>query len=151
VRIFVLNLDDYLPYLVNRLGARIAAAFVAHLRKHRLTLAMWRALAALAHHGPQNLGALARHTTIDVSTLSRVIGSLVRRKLATRTRQSGDARAVVVAISEPGVALVASLAPTARSYEKIALAGFSADDSRQLKALLRRAHTNLDTGLTGKP
>lgn len=143
----MLNLDDYLPYLVNRLGSRIAASFTTHLRAHRLTLAMWRALAALAHHGPQNLGALARHTTIDVSTLSRVVGSLVRRKLATRTRETRDGRAVTLAITDSGVALVAKLTPKAWSYEAIALTGFSPTEIRRLKALLRRAHANLDATL----
>jgi DNA-binding MarR family transcriptional regulator len=140
----MLNLDDYLPYLVNRLGARIVAAFTAHLRAHRLTLAMWRALAALAFRGPQTLGALAHHTTIDLSTLSRVVSSLERRKLATRARAARDGRAVLIAISEAGAALVAKLPPQAQSYEDVALAGFSPAEIRRLKTLLRRAHANLD-------
>jgi MarR family transcriptional regulator, organic hydroperoxide resistance regulator len=143
----VLNLDNYLPYLVNRLGARIVASFTTQLRADRLTLAMWRALAALAYRGPQNLGALARHTTIDVSTLSRVVDSLVRRKLATRTREAHDGRAVMITITQAGAALVAKLTPAAQSYETIALTGFAPADFKRLKTLLRRAHANLEAGL----
>ena len=42
-------LDDYLPYLLNRAGARIADAFGKVTRQHGISLQMWRVLAALHH------------------------------------------------------------------------------------------------------
>ena len=40
-------LDSYLPYLLNRAGARIAASFSEEVRPLGATLQMWRVLAAL--------------------------------------------------------------------------------------------------------
>ena len=40
-------LDTYLPYLLNRAGARIAAAFGEEMRPLGASLQMWRVLAAL--------------------------------------------------------------------------------------------------------
>src|ERR1044072_7398262 len=62
-----LNLPDYLPYLVNRVGAALVARFTADaLEQHDLTIAMWRVLAALSDNGAQRQGALAGLASLGV-------------------------------------------------------------------------------------
>jgi len=46
-----LALDDYLPYLVNRVGVRLVASFAPAAAEHGLSVPMWRVLAVLAQHG----------------------------------------------------------------------------------------------------
>ena len=43
-----LDLDNHLPYLVNRVGAKVAAIYTEEtLVRERLSVEMWRVLAAL--------------------------------------------------------------------------------------------------------
>lgn len=144
------DLDNYVPYLLNRAGSRIATSFAQMLRNHDLTLPIWRVLAALHDDDGQRMGQLAEHTSIEVSTLSRLIGSMERRGLAERVRAgagfgSGDARAVTVHLTRHGRHLAERIVPVALEYESVALAGLSEDEVAHLKALLRRLYDNMAT------
>lgn len=137
------DLDDYLPYLVNRVATRFVATFSRDLRESGIALPMWRVLAVLWHHGPMRLGALAERTTIELSTLSRSIGGMERRGLVTRRREEPDARAVQVALTESGSALTQRLIPAALACEAAALRVLSAGEAEELRRLLRRTHEAL--------
>ena len=139
-----LDLDDYLPYFVNRVGTIIADQFGEEvLAEHGLSIAMWRVLAAIAAHGSQRQIDLADLTSIDASTLSRLVSRLVRAGLATRGRSANSNREVAVKLSGKGNALVARLIPLARQYEAAAIAGLSREELVVLKRCLRRAYANM--------
>src|ERR1700736_1749864 len=87
VRYPKLNLGDFLPYLVNRVGVIIAEQFGEEtLAPHGLSIAMWRVMAVLSSAGGQRQIDLAELTSIDASTLSRIVSRLVRMGLVTRAR-----------------------------------------------------------------
>jgi MarR family transcriptional regulator, organic hydroperoxide resistance regulator len=139
-----LNLSDYLPYLVNRVGSIIADQFDAEtLAPHRLSIALWRVLAVLAANGRQRQIDLADLTSIDASTLSRIVTRLVHLGLVTRARSVTSNREVAVALSAKGSALVAHLIPPARYIEADASAGISPEDLAVVKRCLRRMYANL--------
>jgi DNA-binding MarR family transcriptional regulator len=140
-----LDLEDYVPYLINRVGAALVANFTTTaLARHDLSIAMWRVLAALSVNGEQRQVDLAAMTSIDVSTLSRLVTRLVRRSLVTRTRSKNSSREVVVELSPKGRALVKALIPVARRLEATAIAGVSAKELALVKQALRRMHRNMD-------
>lgn len=139
-----LELDDYLPYLVNRVGTIIAEQFGGEvLAEHGLSIAMWRVLAALAAHGSLRQIDLAGFTSIETSTLSRLVSRLVLMGLARRGRSARSDREVAVKLSGKGNALVARLIPLARQYEAAAIAGLSREELLVLKRCLRRAYANM--------
>ena len=139
-----LDLGDYLPYLVNRVGTIIADQFGAEaLAPHGLSIAMWRVIAVLASAGQQRQIDLADLTSTDASTLSRLVTRLVRLGLVTRTRSASSNREVAVKLSAKGAALVARLIPIARDYEAAAIAGMTAQELAVLKRCLRRAYDNM--------
>ena len=141
-----LNLADYLPYLVNRVGAIIAEQFGAEaLKPHRLSIAMWRVMAVLASGGGRRQIDLAVVTSIDASTLSRLITRLVRMGLVTRSRSARSNREVAVKLSAKGRALVIRLIPIARAYERAAIAGLAADELAVVKRCLRRMYANMQS------
>lgn len=141
---FKVNLSDYLPYLVNRVGTAVADQFGAEtLAPHRLSIALWRVLAVLAAEGRQRQIDLADLTSIDTSTLSRIVTRLLRLGLATRTRSASSNREVIVALSAKGNALVARLIPAAREIEADAGAGISAQELAVVKRCLRRMYANM--------
>ena len=139
-----LALGDYLPYLVNRVGTIIADQFgAAALAPHGLSIAMWRVMAVLAANGAQRQIDLADLTSIDASTLSRLVTRLVAIGIVTRARSANSSREVTVKLSPKGAALVARLIPIARAYEDTAIAGLPARDLAVLKRCLRRVYYNM--------
>lgn len=139
----VLDLGDYLPYLVNRVGARIAASFGRELEPHGLSLPMWRVLAVLAQTGEQRQIDLAELTSIDTSTLSRLIKTVQLLGLVSRARSAESLREVRIALTARGRAVVKALIPRALDYEAAAARGLSPRELDSLKTLLRRVYANM--------
>ena len=137
-------LAQYFPYLLNRAGSRIAAAFSAELAPFGVSLQAWRVLAALLDATALKMGELAQRTTIEVSTLTRIVDGIEAQGLVRRRRDPADARAVWVEASARGRATARRIVPLALRYEATALAGFSAAEQAQLKALLVRVFANMD-------
>lgn len=138
------DLRQFLPYLINRAGARLAVKFSREIAVNGVALQEWRVLAALAAQGSQRLSDLARLTSIDLSTLSRLVGRMERQALVARARADGDRRALRVELSAKGRRIAQAIIPTAERYERVALAGISPDEERLLKGLLERVYLNLD-------
>lgn len=145
-----LELADYLPYLVNRVGSIIAEQFGSEtLAPHGLSIAMWRVMAVLASIGRQRQIDLADLTSIDASTLSRIITRLVRLGFVTRTPSATSNREVSVTLSAKGSTLVTQVIPFGKSIEADAIAGLSADELAVLKRCLRRIYANMKARPTG--
>ena len=139
-----LDLDNYLPYLVNRVGTIIADQYGTEaLAPYGLSIPMWRVVVVLASKGGQRQIDLADLTSIEVSTLSRIVTRLVRMGVVTRTRSASSTREVVVKLTAKGNAQVASLIPIAREYEIDAIAGLRPEELAVLKRSLRRVYANM--------
>jgi DNA-binding MarR family transcriptional regulator len=139
-----LDLDDYLPYLVNRVGSIMALRFGEDvLAQFGLSIAMWRVLAALSSNGAQRHTDLAGLTSIEVSTLSRIVTRLVRMGLVVRAPSKTSGREIAVALSDRGRRLVDRLIPLGRRYEEIASAGLSKQENVVLRRALRHMYRNL--------
>jgi DNA-binding MarR family transcriptional regulator len=139
-----LDLGDYLPYLVNRVGTIIADQFGEEaLAPHGLSIAMWRVMAVLGSTGGQRQIDLADLTSTDASTLSRLVTRLVRIGLVTRTRSTSSNREVAVKLSAKGGALVAQLIPIGFEFESAAIAGLAPEELMTLKRCLRRMYGNM--------
>jgi DNA-binding MarR family transcriptional regulator len=139
-----LDLSDYLPYLINRVGAALVARFSEDaLAGTRLSIATWRVLAALSNNGRLRQIDIAEITNIEVSTLSRLITRLVHMGLVSRTRSAMSNREVVVELTPKATALVAQLIPIADELQRTATQGLSKQDLIAVKRALRRMHENL--------
>ena len=138
-----LELGNYLPYLINRVGFVLVENFTADaLKNNALSIDMWRVLAALSNSGEQRQVDLSGMTAIDASTMSRLVSRLVRAGLATRSRSEKSSREVVVALSPKGRALVQRLIPIAVKLEETASAGLTTKELTVAKALLKKMYLN---------
>ena len=138
-----LDLGNYLPYLINRVGFALVERFTAEaLKGQGVSIDMWRVLAALSNNGGQRQVDLSGMTSIDASTMSRLVSRLVRMGLVTRSRSATSSREVVVALSGKGRALVQRLIPIAVSLERTASAGLTAKELAVVKRLLSRIYQN---------
>ena len=106
-------------------------------RETGLALADFDVLAQLARaHGELRITELADRALISRSGMSRRVGRLVDEGLVRRDRARGDARGVVVALTQAGMARLGETAPVhARGVSKLFVAQL---DDQEL-ALLERA------------
>src|SRR6266571_1881602 len=106
-------------------------------RETGLALADFDVLAQLAEaHGELRMTELADRALISRSGMSRRVGRLVDEGLLRRDRAGADARGVVVALTEAGMARLAETAPVhVRGISKLFVAQL---DDQEL-ALLERA------------
>jgi DNA-binding MarR family transcriptional regulator len=138
------DFSEYLPYLINRVGSVLVVDFVQSALAHRrLSIAMWRVLAVLSNDGGQRQIDLAGKTSIDVSTLSRVVTRLVKMGLVTRNRSATNSREVVVSLTAKGLSVLAEAIPKAIDCERMAIAGVPAKDLAVVRRSLRRMYQNL--------
>jgi MarR family transcriptional regulator, organic hydroperoxide resistance regulator len=147
-----LDLSEHLPYLINRVGSALVARFSAHgLAGVHLSIASWRVLAALSSNGGLRQTDLAELTSIDVSTLSRLITRLVRERLVRRTRSRQDSREVTVALTAKAESAMRKLIPIAVGLQREATRSLSKRDLATLKRVLRKMHDNLTHGILNDP
>ena len=146
-----LKLDDFLPYLVNRVGAALVDRFTREaLAAHSLSIDMWRVLARLADNGGQRQIDLAGATSIEASTVSRIVTRLVRAGLVMRSRSQTSSREVVVQLSPEGRSLVRKLIPVAAGLERAASREISPAELAHLKRTLRKVYANLVASPRGR-
>jgi MarR family transcriptional regulator, organic hydroperoxide resistance regulator len=139
-----LDLANYLPYLVNRLGSALVENFTASaLAQHDVNIDAWRVMAVLANQGAQRQIDLAALTSIEVSTLSRLVTRMVRMGLVTRRRSETSNREVIIELAGKGKGIVKRIIPLAQQLEASAGAGIPASDMAAVKRALRRMFENM--------
>ena len=139
-----LELSDYLPYLINRVGLALVARFESDgLRATHLSIGTWRVLAATANHEGIRQVDLARLTSIEVSTVSRLVTRLVQLGLAARSRSTESNREVTVRLTPKGRALFSALVPLANELQKVSTRGVTKTELAIAKRVLKRMHQNL--------
>jgi DNA-binding MarR family transcriptional regulator len=95
--------------------------------------------------GDRTVNELARLTGIETSTLSRLLGRMNTMGLLTRTRDSADARSVIVSLTDQGRKLALEHQPVYfKDYEEVLYAGFSDEEAALFRKLLTGMITNLD-------
>jgi DNA-binding MarR family transcriptional regulator len=139
------RLTNSLPYMLNRVGVRMGDLFSRRIAGYGVTLPMYRVMAALWEKGDQRLGDLAAMTTIEISTLSRLIGEMKRRGLVTRTRLKDNARTVAINLTAKGRTLVEELIPIAIHFEEVAVSNFPAKNIVDLKTVLAEIYESLNS------
>jgi len=136
------NLDDLLPYLMNRLTAQMNQNLAEALRERGFTFQDWRVLAVLAAHEGANLTELAEATVIPQPSVSRLVANLARRGYIERQNAATDSRVVHLHITAKGRSVYNKMLPLAVSEYRAATKGFSAEEYEQLRASLLRMMKN---------
>lgn len=137
------RLTNSLPYLLNRAGVRMGELFSRWIAGYDVTLPMYRVMAALKEKGDQRLGDLAAMTSIEISTLSRLIGTMKRKGLVSRKRLEDNARTVAINLTAKGTTLVEELIPIAMHFEEVAVRGVAKGGVGDLKTTLSQIYTSL--------
>ena len=137
-----LHLDDMLPYLMNRLIARMNQNLTDDLRESGFTFQDWRVLAVLAVHEGANLTELAEATVIPQPSVSRLAANLAKRGYVARENGKTDSRNVHLFITPTGRAIYDKMRPLAVAEYRAAMKGFSAKEYADLRGALLRMMKN---------
>ena len=138
------KLSTSMPYLLARVGLRMGSLFSQRLATYDLTLHMYRVLAALSEKPGQKLSELSAMTTVELSTMSRLIGTMVTRGLVSRRRPEGNERAVQIDLTDRGVEMATLLRAEAEHYEEVAVSTLKPDDVDRFKRTLAKMFDSLD-------
>ncbi len=138
------SLTDSLAFLLNRAGTRTGDLFARRLAPFGITVPMHRVLAILLERGDQRLSDLGALSSIEISTLSRLVGAMTLRGLISRERMAGDGRTVTISLTRAGRGLARTLIPIAIHHERVSLRDLSPEVVAQLKRNLIAIHDSLD-------
>ncbi len=138
------RLTDSLGYLLNRAGVRSGELFARRLSPYDITVSMHRVLVALHERGDQRLSDLSAMTSIEISTLSRMVSTMMRRGLVSRERMDSDGRTVTISLTAGGHRLAEELIPLAIHHEQVALRNVDPQRVAQLKRSLSAIYDNLN-------
>ncbi|PLW82402.1 MarR family transcriptional regulator [Kineobactrum sediminis] len=132
-----LQLERFLPYLVNNLADRISTGLSRiYADEYGLSIPEWRVIANLAEHGVLNAKRIVITTGMEKSKVSRAVKSLTDRSLIFQRRTENDNRARDLALTGTGEALYGELVPRALAWELQLLECLSTGEYRDLMHLL---------------
>jgi DNA-binding MarR family transcriptional regulator len=133
---------------VSRLGHHLDVARRAAFTDHGIEPWEFDVLAALRRAGaPYELspGRLLRETLVTSGTMTNRVDRLVARSLVERLPDPRDRRGVLVRLTDEGRATVDGALAALLEHERPLLAALSADERRDLAALLRRLSVSIET------
>ncbi|MCA0275417.1 MAG: MarR family transcriptional regulator [Proteobacteria bacterium] len=142
-RLGEIGLQQFAPYLMNRIMGRYNASLRDDLAKLGLTTPKMRTLAVLSVVDGLLIGRLAVYAIVEQSTLSRALDALEADGLVRRTPDQDDSRAIRVSITEAGRAAFESLWPTMRESYNRMFVGIDAAEHAAFVATLQKILNNI--------
>jgi DNA-binding MarR family transcriptional regulator len=135
-----IGLQQFAPYLMNRIMGRYNATLRNDLRKHGLTIPQVRALAVLSVMDGVPVNDLSVYTVIEQSTMSRTLDALEAQGLVRREQAETDSRVRKVYLTDEGRAEFGRAWPFMHDvYETM----FEGIDDQEYAALIATLHKML--------
>jgi DNA-binding MarR family transcriptional regulator len=141
------SLNNLLPYLMNRLVARLNQNLGERLRCHGYSFQEWRVLAVLAAHDGITLSQLADAAVMPQPTVSRLVARLERRRFLRRRPGTRDSRFVEAWITRRGLAGYREMLPLAIEEYRSAVTGFGGKQTEWLRRATLRMIGNIGVEL----
>lgn len=138
-----IGLNQFAPYLLNRLSTQWNAEMQAMLRDHDVSTTKMRALAVLAIASGITVNELAVFAVTEQSTMSRTLDALEDQDLIRRKPKAGDMRVREVFITERGLTLFSSLWPDIYALYGRFFAGVEETEFRGFVATLHKVLRNV--------
>jgi len=142
-RLGEIGLENFPPYLMNRIMGRYNAALREEMANLGLTTPKMRTLAVLSVIDGLLIRELAIYAITEVSTLSRALDALERDGLVRRVADKDDSRAVRVHLTEKGRETHERLWPHLASAYQQMFSGISEAEQRAFVATLQTVLKNV--------
>jgi DNA-binding MarR family transcriptional regulator len=142
-RQYPISINSYIPTLVNRVAGAALKGATAEFAKRGLTVPKYRILLTVAEHDNIHFRELAKLTSVERPTLSRLLDEMASAGLLRRRPDPDDSRSINISLLTPGRALLESTTEWALEVEKDILNGISSIETQLLRHLLMRMFDNL--------
>ena len=136
-------LDDFAPYLMNRIMGRYNESLRQKMTSLDLTTPKMRALAVLSALDGIFINELAVYAVVEQSTLSRALDQLSADGLVKREIDSIDTRATRIYLTKTGLEAFKSLWPDMLSNYNEMFKNIDKDEKSQFIVTLRKILTNI--------
>lgn len=136
--------EEPIGLLIGAVRRRIKQAVGSHVRRYHLTTQQFWVLVAIYEQPGFSLGQLAAHLRMDEPTASRLVSTLLKRKLVQIKGDAADRRRACLHLRAPGAALGKELRDLATAVRAAVVRGFSAAEQAALRASLRKIIANMD-------
>lgn len=137
------TLDDFPPYLLNRIVNRINTNLGEALKAQGITVPIYRVLAVLIAADCRSVNELAVYTVTEQSTLSKILARMEAQSLVSRRQNRRDGRVVEICITEAGRSAYEHIMPVALSQYEQAMAGLTQPEREALVGTLHRVLDNV--------
>ena len=135
----MLELDRFLPYLVNTLGNRLSQELgEIYASRFGISIPEWRVIAHLSQHRDVSIREVFSRVAMDKAKVSRAAARLELTGLVEKRDNPADKRLVSLKLTEAGRALFEQIAPLALAYETEMLASLSPEEQETFRQLLSR-------------
>jgi DNA-binding MarR family transcriptional regulator len=138
-----IGLNNFAPYLMNRVISRWNASLAEDLKALDMTTAKMRALAILAITPSVTINELSVFAVTEQSTMSRTLDSLEDQGFIRRQPRPDDMRVRDVTITEDGRAAFESVWPTMYDDFLKMFQGIEEEEYRTFVAVLHRILHNI--------
>lgn len=138
-----IGLNNFAPYLMNRLMERYNANLAEELKQLGMTTAKVRALAVLSVTASATINELSVFAVTEQSTMSRTLDSLEEQGFIRRQPRPEDMRVRDVAITEEGRAAFEKVWPTMYGFLLQMFEGIEEDEHRAFLATLQKILRNV--------
>jgi DNA-binding MarR family transcriptional regulator len=137
----VLILEDFLPYRLNVLSARVSHAF-ARLYSERfgISIPQWRVVAVLGQHGTLTSKEVGVRTHMHKTMVSRAVTDLERRDLLARQPNQADKREAFLTLTATGRGIYGEIVPLAHDYAARLAADLTEADRAAFERILAMLH-----------
>lgn len=114
-----LILEDFLPYRLNQAAEIVSRRFAAIYRsQYGLTRPEWRTLATIGQMGVTTATAIARHSSMHKTKVSRAVFALEQRGWLTRATDTADRRTEQLSLTRQGRRRYEELVALAEQFER---------------------------------
>jgi DNA-binding MarR family transcriptional regulator len=142
-RLGEIGLQNFAPYLMNRIMGRYNASLRDEMAELGLTTPKMRALAVLSVIDGPLIRELAVYAVAEQSTLSRALDALAAEGLVRREADASDSRATRVYITEAGRAAFETLWPHMAEAHARMFRGIPEDERRAFVGTLQKMLRNI--------
>ena len=140
-----LDLFRFVPFRLNRLSAELSNALSSQYQeRYGLDIPEWRVLATLGfRNDPCSAQYVSDCTRTHKSTISRAVTALMQRQIIERVENEDDRREFRLRLTRKGRMLYEELIPRLLRREQQILACLSAQERKDLAALLGKIEKSL--------
>jgi DNA-binding MarR family transcriptional regulator len=130
-------------YLLVRAAGRYSLDMGNALKASGMDLLSWRALMTLNEEGQSSVSEIAERSVTRLSTMTRVVQRLEKKKMVKLSRRPSDARVTEVRLTARGIQALEGVRGVASLIYNKAVGRLSAAQIETLNTLMRQIFVNL--------